>query len=210
MPFLSDWILNIIIFLLLAMVIDMLLPSSTMKKYAKLVIGLLLIGMILSPIYKIMSMDFDLVLKSLSPTVNENIQMQENLLEKKKREIQASQYAYTLEQLAVLMKTDVEKEMIEKFDLTISNIKISADTNAEPIIEHLKSVKVSLETNKEKTSAITPVSININESSEKQMPVDHTKILETLSARWEIPVSIIEIVPKGETEEEYEQQKRAP
>lgn len=84
MPFLSDWILNIIIFLLLAMVIDMLLPSSTMKKYAKLVIGLLLIGMILSPIYKIMSMDFDLVLKSLSPTVNENIQMQENLLEKKK------------------------------------------------------------------------------------------------------------------------------
>lgn len=209
MALLSEWILNIIIFLLLAMVIDMLLPDSNMKKYAKLVTGLLLIGIILSPVFKILSTDFDSVLKSISPEINANVQTQESLIEMKKREIQASQDAYTLEQLAVLMKTEVEKELMEKFDVTITNIQILADGAEEPTMEHLKSVKVVIVENEEKISQVTPVNINIKESSNKHTPVDHTSILETLSASWEIPVSIIEIVPKGGTDEEDGQQKRA-
>ena len=50
MSFLTSWISNIIIFILLATVIDMLLPNSSLQKYAKMVIGLLLIAIIITPI----------------------------------------------------------------------------------------------------------------------------------------------------------------
>ena len=37
MEFLTEWLTNIILFILMAIVIDMLLPNSSMQKYAKMV-----------------------------------------------------------------------------------------------------------------------------------------------------------------------------
>lgn len=62
MSFLTEWITNIIVFILLAVVIDLLLPNSSMQKYAKMVISLLLIIVIINPIFKIFSADMNDVL----------------------------------------------------------------------------------------------------------------------------------------------------
>ncbi|MCY9430773.1 stage III sporulation protein AF, partial [Bacillus spizizenii] len=43
MSFLTEWLTTIVLFILFAIVIDMLLPSSSMQKYAKMVVSLLLI-----------------------------------------------------------------------------------------------------------------------------------------------------------------------
>ena len=59
MSFLAGWISNIIIFVLLATVIDMLLPNSSFQKYTKMVIGLLLIAMIITPILNLFQPDFE-------------------------------------------------------------------------------------------------------------------------------------------------------
>lgn len=57
MSFLTEWIANIILFIMLAVILDLLLPNSAMQKYAKMVISLLLIVIILSPIFKLLSAD---------------------------------------------------------------------------------------------------------------------------------------------------------
>lgn len=113
-------------------------------------------------------------------------------------------HAYTLEQMAVLMEADVEKEMMEKFDIKITSIHITADADVEPTMDQLKSVKVSIAASDETISAVIPVTIDLKESPSTNIPTDYTSILETLSARWEIPVSILEIVPKGGTEEKMD------
>jgi stage III sporulation protein AF len=59
MSYLTEWITSIILFILLATVVEMLLPNSSMQKYTKLVIGLLLIVVILTPILKLLSTDLD-------------------------------------------------------------------------------------------------------------------------------------------------------
>ena len=64
MSFLTSWISNIIIFILLATVIDMLLPSSSLQKYTKMVIGLLLIAIIITPILSLFQTNFDQILAS--------------------------------------------------------------------------------------------------------------------------------------------------
>ena len=64
MSFLSSWISNIIIFILLATVIDMLLPSSSLQKYTKMVIGLLLIAIIITPILSLFQLILNQILAS--------------------------------------------------------------------------------------------------------------------------------------------------
>lgn len=51
MSFLTEWITSIILFILFAIVIDLLLPNSSMQKYAKMVVSLLLIVVMLNPIF---------------------------------------------------------------------------------------------------------------------------------------------------------------
>ena len=51
---------------------DMLLPNTAMRKYAKMVIGLLLITVLLSPIFKLVSTDVDkLIEAAMSMNVEE-------------------------------------------------------------------------------------------------------------------------------------------
>jgi len=85
MHFLTEWIMNIIVFILLAMIVDMLLPSSAMKKYTKLVTGLLLIAIILTPVLKIFSQDFDSLMDQVSAKSIVNKNKVENLIEMKKK-----------------------------------------------------------------------------------------------------------------------------
>ncbi|CAM5190618.1 Stage III sporulation protein AF OS=Bacillus licheniformis CG-B52 OX=1368424 GN=N399_14480 PE=4 SV=1 [Bacillus licheniformis] len=96
MEFLTEWLTNIILFILMAIVIDMLLPNSSMQKYAKMVISLLLIVVILNPIFSLFRTDPDVIFEKL--TKNGQVQSNEikNQLNSEKKEIQASQQAYYL------------------------------------------------------------------------------------------------------------------
>ncbi|MBS4176380.1 stage III sporulation protein AF [Lederbergia citrea] len=200
MGVLSEWIVNIIIFLLLAMIIDMILPNSNIKKYAKLVTGLLLMAIIITPIFKIMSTDFEEVLASFTINLESDEQFQENLLETKKKEIQASTHAYILEQMAVQMKVEVEKELMEKYRMAIASIQLTAEADIEPTNDQLQRVIVHIEPSEEDVAAIKPVNINIRENVKSDHTSDYETIRAMLSARWEITETIIEIVPSGGAE----------
>ena len=102
MSFLTTWVTNIIVFILFAVVLDMLLPNSSMQKYTKLVIGLLLTAIFLTPILSLFKQDFasDIQQKIMSNGVWGG-QTMENSLETKKKEIEETQQAYILEQMAV-------------------------------------------------------------------------------------------------------------
>lgn len=124
MAFLTEWMTNIIIFILLATIFDMLLPQSSMQKYTKMVIGLLLIAIILTPLFQFISTDFEKSLSSIPLFEPREEKDLENLIEMKKKEIQASQHAYILEQMAVQLRIAVEEELIEQFGLEIAHIHI--------------------------------------------------------------------------------------
>lgn len=196
--FISSWIYNIIIFLLLAMVIEMLLPENDMKKYAKLVTGLLLITIIISPILKVFTIDFEKLISS----VNNHFQMNDYntslLIERKKNEIQASQHAYTLEQMAVQMKNQVEKELIENHQVKIERIQLTADPNGNSIEEFLKKIIVHMTPTNDKTITIEPVIINVSDEPQtkrnEETELKQNELLEYLSEMWDIPENIIEIV----------------
>ncbi len=198
MSFLTEWITNIIVFILLAVVIDLLLPNSSMQKYAKMVISLLLIIVIINPIFKIFSKDMNEILSDFQLQAASEDGNGKNLIEFQKKEIQASQRAYILKQMAVQMKTMAEEELVQKYDVKIENILLSKTEQIEDITSQkdLQHIQVVLTQNDAKEVAanatvevVDPVTIDTTTDLTIDEQIDDLvseQIVASLAEIWEV------------------------
>ncbi|MBT2605176.1 stage III sporulation protein AF [Bacillus sp. ISL-53] len=197
MSFLAGWVSNIIIFVLLATVIDMLLPNSALQKYAKMVIGLLLIAIIITPILGLFNKDFDDILTAAtSEFENQKKKDLGNLTELKKKEIQATQGAYILKQMAVDLQAEVEEELMADYNMRISSIDVGVKNEEEPGVDDLQNITISLEKAEGKENseieAVAKVDINTDgPSTSNDANLDAVK--RFLATSWSVDEEIIEI-----------------
>lgn len=200
MSFLTEWITNIIVFILLAVVIDLLLPNSSMQKYAKMVISLLLIIVIINPIFKIFSTDMNDVLAEFNLQAVSEDENGKNLIEFQKKEIQASQRAYILEQMAVQLKNIAEPELKDAFAAEIANIEFVFENNRQASYENLNEIIVTLTEGKKEEGmmkAVEDVEINTDEPLKK---LDNDEeIIAYLEKVWELQDKKITIFWEGGT-----------
>jgi len=207
MEFLKEWVTNIILFILLATVIDMLLPSSSMQKYTKMVTGLLLIAIILTPIFKLISKDFEASLASIPTFQGTDEKEMENLIDLKKKEIQASQHAYILEEMAVQLKKDVEEELMEQYGLEIAHIDVQTNEESDQAFpENLQKVVVLLkqpEAGVESVEVIKSVEINTETPLPSQKLTEETEnIIALLSEKWNVAEETVEVSVEGRINKE--------
>ncbi|WP_257348030.1 stage III sporulation protein AF [Pseudalkalibacillus decolorationis] len=205
MSFIYEWITNIILIILLATVLELLLPSSAFQKYIKVVIGLLLIMAILNPLIQLMSVDFTDELASLQAGSNsiENEKMK-NSIEKKKSEIQASQDAYKLNQVAVLLKKKVDsKKLEETFEKRVKDVEVQEQSQKDSKTKQPKQwiVYVTLADANDKDTeieAVEEVTINTQEqTTEVKNDTDFREIKQFLSEEWEVPIDDIVVKEEG-------------
>ncbi len=209
LSFIAEWITNIILFILLATIVDMLLPSSSMQKYVKMVTGLLLILIILTPLFSLFKSDLDQVLLNMNLKPVQTEKNLENLIDLKKKEIQASQRAYALETVQVQIRNDVEEELIkEQTNLKVQKVKIfltsEAEKNDAVTYDDIQSIQVVLS---EKTAepndvpVVKPVEIDTSKQIEPvYKEVDQTNvkaITKSLSTRWEMDSEKIVVTVEG-------------
>ncbi|MFS0780979.1 stage III sporulation protein AF [Bacillus sp. 1P06AnD] len=195
MDILTDWIKNIIIFILLATVMDMLLPSSAMQKYAKMVIGLLLITVLLAPIFKLMSTNVeDLLASATYKDSVENNQM-ESALENKKKEIQAVTDAYILDEMAVQLKKEGEGELINQYNYEIKHIDVSVKpVDAPQMPQDLTGIHVVLKPKQsESVAVIEPVEIDAKNRTSDEDAAETENIKKLLGKQWGVDEAKIQI-----------------
>jgi stage III sporulation protein AF len=203
MEFLIEWVTNIILFILLATVIDMLLPNTSMQKYTKMVTGLLLIAIILTPIFKLISKDFETAMAQIPSFQGSGEKNMENLIELQKKEIQASNHAYILETMAVQLEKGVEEELMKQFGLEIAKIELTTknDSQEETFPENLEMVTVRLkqpDSGLETVEVIKPVSINTETPLPSKDPTEESeKIAAFLSQQWNVTEKAIEVSVEG-------------
>ncbi|MBE4910455.1 stage III sporulation protein AF [Bacillus luteolus] len=184
MEFLADWITNIILFILLATVVEMLLPNSSMQKYVKMVVGLLLIVIILTPLFQLLTQDFEQTFASLRVSPQNNEKNIENLIEIKKKEIQASNRAYILEEMAVQMKTEVEEEMVQEYGLTVEKVLLFPKEESIEITspDDLSSIEVVLSKLDKDPNAVAVVKpVIIDTSKQTQIETNQPIVKEIAS-----------------------------
>ncbi|WP_342432259.1 stage III sporulation protein AF [Neobacillus sp. FSL H8-0543] len=202
MSYLIEWVTNIILFILLATVIDMLLPNSSMQKYTKMVTGLLLIAIILTPIFKLISKDFESTLASISFLETPGEKNMENSIELKKKEIQASTNAYILKTMAVQLEQGVEEELMEQFGLEIAKIELTTNNESDQSFpENLQRVTVLLKPPENQVMAVVaiqPVDISAETPLPSKNSAEESKeIAAFLSQKWDVTEKTIEVSVEG-------------
>jgi stage III sporulation protein AF len=202
MAYLIQWVTNIILFILLATVIDMLLPNSSMQKYTKLVTGLLLIAIILTPILKLTSTNLESMLASLPSFSSVNENNLKNSIEMKKKEIQASEHAYILEQMAVQLKKGVKEELRKQYNLEIDQVEISTNEKSNQTFpNNLQKVTVYLKqpaNNPETVEVVKQIDINTNKPlTSKKLTDKSEEITAFLAKKWNVDEKTIEVSIEG-------------
>ncbi|MFC4182880.1 stage III sporulation protein AF [Saccharococcus thermophilus] len=202
MQFVTEWITNILIFILFAIIIDFLLPSSNMQKYVKMVVGLILLLLMLSPILQLLSIHPDRLVASAISSLSERGNEQEmikNEIEMKKKEIQASQRAYILEQMAVQMKKKVDGELMKEYGLSVEDVSLQTKEKEDlQIPRDIKKIAVVL-SKQETPEGIEPVVIDASEPAHSQNS-DHqleNELRAFLASKWEVDENKIVVQVKG-------------
>ncbi|MYL19736.1 stage III sporulation protein AF [Halobacillus litoralis] len=118
-----DWITRIVLFLLLAMVADALLPSGVMKNYARLVMSILLLLVFLGPLLQLLQIDPERLLKSADQKMEEqwDTGSLDDTIESKKNEILQGQDAYKLEQVTEALSAELAPSLKEEKDVTLQD-----------------------------------------------------------------------------------------
>ncbi len=180
----------------------MLLPNSNFQKYVKFVVSLLLVVLILTPLFKLFQTDIQDVIANASQEkymANGSI---ENKISEKKKEIQASQRAYILEQMAVQMKKQVGKELEEQYGMAVTSLQIKVPEGKKEVKsqQDIQSVVVSLQANeRSRTGAIETIQkIEINaKEPQKTSEQNTTEMKQFFSNKWQLEENKIKIQVEG-------------
>ncbi|ASB94002.1 MULTISPECIES: stage III sporulation protein AF [Bacillus] len=199
MSFLTEWLTTIVLFILFAIVIDMLLPSSSMQKYAKMVVSLLLIVVMLTPIFKLFKTDPEVIFEYLTKNGQSESADIKNQINSKKIEIQASQRAYILEEMAVQLKKKAE-ERFSHDEYKVGRIKLTAGEKVDSE-EDIKTISVYMAPSSEKTvQTVAPVHIDTDHAyvtKEAAEQKEAKQIKTQLADIWEIGSEKITVHMEG-------------
>ena len=198
--FLSSWVKNLGIIIVIVSILEMLLPNNKTKKYIKIVFGLFIILNIISPLIKerqvfsIENFDFDDFSNSIesSNNINENETVNQETMDKKigelyKKELEKD-ITKKLEDKGYIVKNiktsvtigNKEETKIEKIEIDLEkeeNKENKEDTNTNmenKIVEEIQKIKININP-KEKAKEETKEK---SESSTKNLKKEEIKDIE--------------------------------
>ncbi|MFQ3542814.1 stage III sporulation protein AF [Halobacillus rhizosphaerae] len=127
MNFFTEYITRIVLYLLLAMVSDALLPSGTMKKYARLVMSILLLLIFIGPLLQILKVDPNQMIQQAENKMKQQVNEEEldQTIESKKNEILEGQDAYKLEQVKQALSQEIKKPLKNEWKLNLKDIDMT-------------------------------------------------------------------------------------
>lgn len=212
----TSWVTQIVLLILLAIILELLLPNESFKRYVKMVIGLVLIVALLNPVVKLFHLPSETILNQFE--LNSGNDFIKNSIKINKSDIEASQRAYILKQMAVQMKNLVQEELISQYDLAIQNINIKLDDSKGDKLP-VQNVSVTLgqapsqnqqQSTVKPVTAIKKVQINVSQdnrsdfqneqssSNQKQKTSKKTKqIIELLAKKWQLPADKLTVTMDG-------------
>lgn len=190
MDAITQWVTQIIVFLLVAAIIDLLIPKNAMKKYIKLVIGIILMLIFLRPIFFLFSIDIQNDLESnLNKLFQEDKDDEsiEYLTEFQKREIQASTDAYILEQMSTQLVSLAQEQLLEAFHAEIVDIQFQFLTEDEITYDDLEEIIVFLRPGNDQEHVVTMIDeVIILGDDPIEKPYEDDGIKDLLQNLWEL------------------------
>jgi len=211
MTFITEWVMQIIVFILIGTIIELLLPNNTMKKYVNIVVGLLLLLILAKPILFLFSTDVTSHLERIEETIFQDEQIlneTEYLIEKQKIDIQAEQDAYIWNEVKSQLINEANPVLNDQYNSEIIDIAFTFDEVFVDKYDNLNQVIVSMKTTGENQKVeaenIQPIIIDTeqevdNKKAAKEATNREPMIKNTLEELWGLNKDQIEILWEGGT-----------
>lgn len=128
----SSWLKQIVLLVLIATFIDLLLPNNAMDRYVKLVMGLLIIMAILSPTLQLLHSELDLSSIALSDKYEEGKQMDPiDQIKEKGNDLKKSQETFVQKEVERSIGEMVEKDLTHQFPVEVIQTNVQLQNNVE-------------------------------------------------------------------------------
>jgi len=195
LDWLSGWLREIIAVILLAAIVDLLLPNKAMQRYARLVVGLIVLLTILSPLLKLFQGDFNKQVEAgmkawekagaerqaEMPTLQDITREAERIGRERQR--QAS--ALTERQLAAAMEQELDRRLNTKGTRAVVSLDASGAS--------IETVKVTLQASGGEES-------EDGAASGDREPIEPVKIAVDVSIHLDTPTAKTQAGESGEEE----------
>ncbi|KMY54728.1 hypothetical protein AC623_12940 [Bacillus sp. FJAT-27231] len=193
MSFFTNWLESIIAFLLLAAVVDLLLPSNRFQQYAKVVIGLLLLFIMLQPLWKILSVDIEEKLAEWADSTITDQQAATAAISKQSS-LESSKELFILKESEQQLQALVENDLKQTFHKEIVDINIQVEKWENSLPKNIERIDVYM----------APISDRAGKAYVKEISIDASKQAEPgqkeerelasfLSKKWNIPTEQLNI-----------------
>ncbi|MGM7635521.1 stage III sporulation protein AF [Bacillus sp. Hm123] len=193
MAYIMDWLGNVLAFILLAAVVDMLLPTSSFQKYARVVMGLLLLLVMLQPMWTLFSIDMEQELYDWIDQQTTDEKLEQELTVKQGR-LESTKQLYILKNAEQQLRTQVEDELKNQFQKKIIDLNIEVHNWGEYAPEDIAQVDVYMASMDKNTSAMTVDEVVIDSPSTLQVDrKEDESLIDFLSKKWNIPTEQLNI-----------------
>lgn len=127
LEWLSEWIKQIILIVLVATFVDLLLPNQSFDRYVKLVLGLLIIMAILTPILQLLNQDIDFTASRLLE-LEQPVATLDSLqtIHAKSKQLQAQQLQQIQQTWEQKMEQLLAEDLQQQFSLQNVKVKVKA------------------------------------------------------------------------------------
>lgn len=202
--FLGQWIKQIILLILIATFLDLLLPNSGMRRYVKLVVGLLLILVILSPVLELFQFDYERLLTVQEEWDKRGESIFSSKVSANRERLESWQQSAILAEVAKSWEMEIKKELEDRFNLTVVDLQLQLISQEEKVeIDSLSLVLAmkeelrerELRETKQQIEPVKPVVIEIaplrretKESVSEEEKKIEEEVLTYLSKEWNISV----------------------
>ncbi|MFB4164595.1 stage III sporulation protein AF [Alteribacillus sp. JSM 102045] len=191
MEWLGNWMSNLIVFLLAAFLLEMLLPASSLQKYARLVLSFILMLIIIEPLLSLTKGQADDIWEQEIASINDEAVHSESIesnMNQKKNEIEEGQDAYISKQVTNYLREQVEDTLKERWGWEIE--ELYADWKGEDPEEMNVHLSLTRFTPEAGDNEIQPVKIQIEDEEEIESKEDTSEIDEEMYAyltqEWEV------------------------
>ncbi|MFP7493670.1 stage III sporulation protein AF [Terribacillus saccharophilus] len=203
MDALQSWVMQIILFILLAFVLDMVIPDTDIRKYVKLVMGLMLLLLFLKPVFALFQVDSTQAVQEAMQgfAALTDAPSMENSIEEKKSEIDSVQRAYIEEQMAVQLMDQANPTLLENYHMQITDIAVAfkegEDEETPEAIDYIQ-VTVQAAGQDLPEGDIRDVVIDSSRPIEAaEQTEDLEKVKSHLAEIWELEDLPLEVTQKG-------------
>lgn len=209
MSFLTSWIQQLILVVIMATFLDLLLPNNTMQRYVRLVMGLVILMLILSPLLTLLKSDWDVnnALQEEQETFGGELESMPRIQEKVNH-MQHQQQQWIGENVQKKIETDIEAAVERQFDVLIEDVAVTlTDEGNQVAINEMVLIVENEKSTRDEMTSVTPIRIDVSDeqdakevSSNLQTDASRqfTEMRKWLARQWLLEENNIHVVRAGE------------